>query len=144
MISIQQQKKTIQNKIELYFTCGFGFVDVVCDVVVGVVAEDVVGRLLESEAVVWMIDGCDGGDISVKWIGFFVGFGFGRDGNLSHCVGRGFVIKFGCVVTCHCVVCVFGFHNPVVDTISTETEIRSLFWINGLEQMEEDVMIFKK
>lgn len=28
-------------------------------------------------------------------------------------LGRGFVTKFGCVVTCHCVVCAFGFHNPV-------------------------------
>jgi hypothetical protein len=33
-------------------------------------------------------------------IGFFVGFGF--DGVvLSHGDGRGFVIKFGSVVTCH-------------------------------------------
>lgn len=35
-------------------------------------------------------------------IGFFVGFGFGRAGVvLSHGDGRGFVIKFGSVVTCH-------------------------------------------
>lgn len=79
------------------------------------IEDDVVGRLPKSEAVVWMIDGCDGdggGVGRVDMIGFLVGFGFGRDGNLSHCVGRGFVTKFGCVVTCHCVVCVFGFHNP--------------------------------
>ena len=35
-------------------------------------------------------------------IGFFVGFGFGLAGVvLSHGDGRGFVMKFGSVVTCH-------------------------------------------
>lgn len=43
--------------------------------------------------------------LSVK-IGFFVDFGFVQDGViLSVCCGFGFVIKFGCVVTCHWLVC---------------------------------------
>lgn len=50
--------------------------------------------------------------VRVERIGFFVGFGFGRDGSFSHCVGLGFVIKFGWVVICHCVVCAAWFHKP--------------------------------
>lgn len=49
---------------------------------------------------------------TVEMIGFFVGFGFVRVGSFSHCVGLGFVIKFGWVVTCHCVVCASWFHKP--------------------------------
>lgn len=51
----------------------------------------------------------------VETIGFFVGFGFGWDGSFSQCVGLGFVIKFGWVVTCHCVVCASWFHKPNFD-----------------------------
>lgn len=101
-----------------HITCGFGLF--VCEtvwIVVGnvldVVADDVddvddvdvdrIGRLFTCKVVALDDE-----------IGFFDGFGLaGRDGNFSHCcVGFGFVIKFGCVVTCHCVVCEFGFHKP--------------------------------
>lgn len=88
----QQKQKTKNRYVQI--TCGFGlYVDVV------------VGFLTKSPTDECMVDG------SVWIIGFFVGFG--RNGSLSHCVGRGFVIKFGCVVTCHCVVCAFGDHNPL-------------------------------
>lgn len=59
-------------------------------------------------------------------IGFFVGFGFGRAGVvLSQGDGRGFVMKFGSVVTCHGV----DDHAPEEKTkkflrkLSTENEI---------------------
>lgn len=82
---------------------GFGLcdcVDVDVDVVI-VVDVVAIGRLTSSFCV------ADG-------IGFLVGFGFGCDGSFSHVyVGFGFVIKFGCVVTCHCVVCVFEFQRPM-------------------------------
>lgn len=90
-------------------TSGFGLF-VCCEtawIVVGIVLDvvtedddddDGVGRLFACKVVALDDE-----------IGFFDGFGLaGRDGNFSHCcVGFGFVIKFGCVVTCHCVVCEF-------------------------------------
>lgn len=95
-------------------TSGFGLfvceiewivVDIVLDIIAAAVAaaaddddDDGIGRLVACAGVA--VDG---------EIGFFDGFGLaGRDGNFSQCcVGFGFVMKFGCVVTCHCVVCVF-------------------------------------
>lgn len=52
-----------------------------------------------------------------EFIGFFVGFGFGLNiwvDVLSHCNGFGLVIKFGCVVMCHCCcVYIYVFHMPI-------------------------------
>lgn len=77
---------------------GFGLVNWEFEFVT--IVDDAVGRFTNSG--------------SIDTIGFFVGFGFTRDGNFSHCVGLSFVTKFGCVVTCHCVVWTSWFHKPSV------------------------------
>lgn len=65
-------------------TCGFGFI--------------VVNLLLMSSCV----DNTSLLEPS-NWMGFFVGFGFVQDGMILSVdwAGFGFVIKLGCVVTCH-------------------------------------------
>lgn len=70
---------------------GFGLVVVcvACDAVDD--ADEMAGGRF---TILFPFDGC----------GFFVGFGFGLNGFSHEYVGFGFVIKFGCVVTCHCVV----------------------------------------
>lgn len=76
----------------MFTSVGFGLVDWEIELVTIVGRVDgKVGRFTNS-------GGCD-------VIGFFVGFGLRRGGTFSHCVGLSLVTKFGCVVTCHCVVC---------------------------------------
>lgn len=131
-----QEEKT--RRMNVILTSGFGlFVyDVACIIVdivldcVDVEVDDEIGFFTKSNCAVVALDG----------IGFFVGFGLaGRDGNFSHCcVGFGFVIKFGCVVTCHWVVCAFWFHKP---EINGDQIVIKEFWFKKKNQNDLPVDI---